>query len=106
MEKIEDLNKKINQLYRQLGKNVYTSSKAEGLSIKEIHKMVKKIDQCIHNIEMLKSESLGEEVEVKTILPPEKNEQGFGVYYFCKKCSVGNNPASTHCINCGMKLYE
>lgn len=105
MEKIEDLNKNINKLYRQLGKDVYTSSKAGGLNTNAIDKMVKKIDKNIQTIEAIKSGTIeNKNEEHKVILQPEKNEDGFALYVFCKECRVGNNPASTHCIKCGVQL--
>lgn len=103
METIEDLNKKINKLFRQLGRDVYVNSKAGRLKTSEIDKTVKKIDKNIHAIEVLKSEQSFQE-DVKIILTPEINEDGLGLYFFCEKCKVGNNPASTHCIKCGTAL--
>lgn len=103
METIETLNKKINKLFRQLGRDVYVNSKLGELKSSKIEKMVKKIDISIQAIEILKNDQTNEE-EIKIILPPEKNEEGIGLYFFCKHCRVGNNPASTHCIKCGTQL--
>lgn len=96
MEKIELLNKKINKLFRQLGKDVYNSTKEGRFKTKDIDKTINKIDKYIKEIESINSE--------KIILSPEKNEEGLSLLLFCKKCHVGNNPASTHCIKCGAKL--
>ncbi len=107
MENIEDLNKKINKLFRQLGKDVYVNTKSGNLKAKDIEKTVIKIDKNIQAIEALKNKLNSDsnfQDEIKIILTPEKNDEGIGFYFFCKKCRVGNNPASTHCIKCGNPL--
>lgn len=104
MEKIEDLNKKINRLFRQLGRDVYLNSKAKSLNPNAYKKTLKKIDKNILAIEALEGIQQKDEDAFKIILQPEKSEDGLGMYFFCKKCRVGNNPVSTHCIKCGTQL--
>lgn len=105
MEDKQELNRKINQLYRQLGKEVYQENKEKKLSSKQ-KKIVKAIDK---NIDLIKSL---EDVEIEgnslpkgaIVLEPEANEDGLMVYLFCPNCQTGNNPKSTHCIKCNKSL--
>jgi Pyruvate/2-oxoacid:ferredoxin oxidoreductase delta subunit len=101
----KDLNRKINRLYRQLGKEVYQNIKSENTNEQSYKKFVKKIDKNIKKIEkLIDDEIIYESNSEHIILEPHQNEDGLIMYTFCKKCHVGNNPESTHCIGCGEKL--
>lgn len=95
MATFEEVNRSINRLYRQLGKLVYEKEKGRG-DEEKIQACIAKLDEAIAKIEAFS--------EPKVILAPEKTEEGIGLYKFCKHCRVGNNPKSTHCIQCGEKL--
>lgn len=95
MASFEELNRNINRLYRQLGKLVYEKEKGSNLDEK-IGLLISKLDEAVAKIEAFS--------EPKVILSPETNEDGIGLYKFCKNCRVGNNPKSTHCVQCGEKL--
>lgn len=94
----QTLNKEINLLYRQLGKEIVDSNTYEHLTSKQ-KKMIKRIKENILSIEKL--EKLPEDA---IILEPEKNSDGLMVYKFCSTCKTGNNPNSTHCIHCHSSL--
>lgn len=109
---INNYNKKINLLYRQLGKNIYNNS-INNASNQENKNIINKISILISRIKRIEQEleysekgyniNNDEEME-KIIKKPEKNKEGLMFLCFCKKCNVGNNPESTHCIECGEKL--
>lgn len=96
-----DLNKEINLLYRQLGKEVYQDSNIK-LSLKQ-KRIKRKIQKKIESIETLRFS----EVTVSSdavILEPETDENGMMQFVFCKNCKAGNHPESSHCIRCGQAL--
>lgn len=105
METKQEYNRKINQLYRQLGKEIYEENQDKKLNHKQ-KKLVKRIDQ---NIKLAKSLE-GDEIEGSAlpigaiVLEPEANEDGLMMYLFCPHCQTGNNPKSTHCIKCNNSL--
>ena len=94
----QTLNKEINLLYRQLGKEIVDSNAYEHLSSKQ-KKIIKRIKENILSIETLMKIP-----ENAIILEPEKNSDGLMVYKFCNACKTGNNPNSTHCIHCYSSL--
>lgn len=105
METKQEFNRRINQLYRQLGKEIYNENKDKKFNRKQ-KKLIKLID---YNIMLAKRlEEDGEEdkelPEGAIVLEPEENEDGLMMYLFCPHCQTGNNPKSTHCIKCNMSL--
>ena len=105
METKQEYNRKINQLYRQLGKEIYEENQVNKLNHKQKN-IVKRIN---HNIKLIKS-LVSDEVHDSAlpkgaiILEPEANEDGLMMYLFCPHCQTGNNPKSTHCIKCNDSL--
>ena len=105
MEDKQRYNRKINKLYRQLGKDIYDQKKDINLNHKH-KKLIKLID---HNI-MLANKSEDDEKDIvklpgdAIVLEPKANEDGLIVYFFCPYCHTGNNPDSTHCIKCNRSL--
>lgn len=99
----QELNLEINKLYRQLGKEVYESQQNGETTTVIFKKRFKQIEKRIQRIEKMNFEGVTMETE-KIVLEPEVNKDGIGMYQFCKKCRVGNNPLSTHCISCGEAL--
>jgi ribosomal protein L40E len=100
----KEINKKINMLYRQLGKEIY-DSKREYIKIKDYKHILNKIEKNIDRLESMFNEiNIKFEGGEQIIIKPEANENGIFLYKFCKKCNAGNNPESTHCIRCKAKL--
>lgn len=100
----QEYNRRINQLYRQLGKEVYEDNKDKKVNRKQ-KKLIKLIDHNIMLVNRLDDEGEDKEVaEEMIILEPEANGDGIMVYKFCPHCHTGNNPNSTHCIKCHKEL--
>ena len=84
-------------------------SNIEG-EVEDIITMINYNINQIKNIQQFKDEKEGhninkeEDEEEKVIKKPEKDNDGLTLFTFCSHCKVGNNPESTHCINCGEKL--
>lgn len=94
-----ELNKQINKLYRQLGKEVFEKSQYDNnFQIRDVKHIINKIDNKIKKIKVISDKD-----DVR-ILEPESGDDGIILYRFCKKCKAGNNPESTHCIRCKEKL--
>ena len=99
------LNRMINRLYRQLGKDLYDDLKKDQVNIRHYRNKSKHIDQVIQELHDLvmrvdKDEDEGE----KVILAPEMDNEGLFHYKFCPSCQAGNNPEATHCIRCEAPL--
>lgn len=110
VETKQEFNRRINQLYRQLGKEIYDENKEKKLNRKQ-KKLIKLIDYNIMLAKRLEDDEIDsnddEGVELPDgaiVLEPEVNEDGLKVYMFCPNCQTGNNPKSTHCIKCNMSL--
>lgn len=99
----KELNKEINLLYRQLGKDIFSETDTEYPFNRRQKTIIKNLKKRIDKIERLRVEEISLTSEA-TILEPEANEEGIMVYSFCSHCGVGNNPASTHCIKCNQPL--
>ncbi|MBN2222907.1 MAG: hypothetical protein JW708_11920 [Vallitaleaceae bacterium] len=97
----KDLNKEINLLFRQLGKEVYEDSNIK-LSLKQ-NKIKRKIQKKIESIETLRFSAVSVSSDA-VILEPEADENGMMLFVFCKNCKAGNHPNSSHCIRCGQAL--
>jgi len=95
----KQLNHRINMLYRQLGKSVYSNNKMLPLFSKEEKKLYNTIEKLIDELESIEATAL-QLPQGAIIVEPTMNEDGVYIYKFCKKCRVGNNPQSTHCSNC------
>lgn len=108
IQKQKDL---LNKLYIELGKitfkkNENTKNSLISLNkinyIKSEQKLCDKINETKKNIYNLQKQS---RLELKQHAPePVLNEEGYGLYKFCPKCLVGNNPNATECIYCGEKF--
>jgi len=105
METKQDFNRRINQLYRQLGKETHKENKEKQLNHKQ-KKLIKLIDYNIMLAKRLEDDEINDMQlpEGAKILEPEANEDGLMVYLFCTNCQTGNNPNSTHCIKCNKSL--
>jgi len=97
-DKYEELNKKTNLLFRQLGKEIYKEHEKLELNKKQKN-ILNTLKKSIEEIEILNTlkEKLPKDA---IILEPKKNEDGLMIYTFCPHCQTGNNPESTHCLNC------
>jgi len=98
MEK-KQLNHRINMLYRQLGKSVYSNNKLASFLSKDEKKICTTLEKLIVELQTLET-TLEKLPQDAVIIAPTTNEEGMYIYKFCKKCRVGNNPQSTHCSNC------
>ena len=124
--KLKEMKLKRNDLYRQLGKLVYSKekNKAENYE-KEKQEICNSIlyltneIKCLNkNMNFVKNNNQNntnmknkiEKEEKKVYVRPEKapepiiNEEGFSLYKFCPKCQTGNNPQAKECIYCGEKF--
>ena len=104
-DKTKELNRLINRMYRQLGKDLYDDLKKDKVSIRQYKKSSKAIDEVIKTIRSLEiSMDNLEDEDMKVVIPPEMDEDGLYHYKFCAACKAGNNPEATHCIRCGEAL--
>jgi hypothetical protein len=118
----KQMNKDINLLYRQLGKEICQTMKSEQLPrksqkiIKQINKKIQIIEKSVPvsnkkhtliNKDLIKSteDTITPQIPLNaSILQPEANEDGLIMYKFCTNCHTGNNPKSTHCLGCYQPL--
>ncbi len=104
-----DLNKKVNLLYRQLGKVVYNCNKENSQQVElETKRLKKKLSKTINKIKVIEktmNKDSAKEQPVILSFEVKKNEDGIPLYRFCPHCKVGNHPDATHCIKCGKPLY-
>lgn len=99
----QELNREINLLYRQLGKEIFEADMIYDRLNKQQKKIVKNIQKRIEVVATYANDEMQLNSEA-IILDPETNEDGLKVLSFCPYCGVGNNPNSTHCIQCNKKL--
>lgn len=100
-DKAKELNRVINRMYRQLGKDLYDDLKKDRVNIRKYKKGSKAIDNVIKAIRTLEitMDNL-EDGDMKVVMPPEMDDEGLYHYKFCPACNAGNNPEATHCIRC------
>lgn len=105
-QKRNEINHKINMMYRQLGKMVHDDLNRDKLSVSRYKRYAGKIDTLIKTISLLDVEMDGveEEVEAMEDREPMVTEEGFTVYRFCPACHAGNHPEAEKCVRCGADL--
>lgn len=106
MDKQEkELNHVINMMYRQLGKDLYEDLKNDKVNIHHYKNKSKRIDNVIKAIRTLEinMDNL-DDVDMKVVIAPEMDDEGYYMYKFCPSCNAGNNPEATHCIRCEAEM--
>jgi len=123
--KLKEMKLERNDLYRQLGKLVYSKEKNKDENYEkqkqkicnsilyltnEIKCLNKKVNSVQNNPKTENKLEKEEKKEKKVYVRPEKapeptiNEEGFSLYKFCPKCQTGNNPQAKVCVYCGEKF--
>lgn len=88
----------IKKLYTKLGKLTfcYINKKINFIQYsKQAKKISNEIKDLKKEIKYKKFNDIGKE---------EFTKEGYGIYKFCSKCQVGNNPNAKVCINCGKRF--